>query len=200
MKKLTTFFSYAVTALAACAVTLLLVSGHVSGTSKLDQIEALIESRFIEDADMAKAEDAAADAMIASLGDRWSYYLNAQDYATHKEQVENAYVGIGITITPAEDGSGFQIIAVQNGSGAQEAGLLAGDIVISAEGQSVLELTTSALREIIRGKEGTQVTLEVKRGEDTLSFPVTRTKILTEVVISQMLDGGIGLIAIHNFD
>lgn len=200
MKKLTTFFSYAVTALAASAVTLLLVSGHVSGTSKLDQIEALIESRFIEDADMAKAEDAAADAMIASLGDRWSYYLNAQDYAAHKEQVENAYVGIGITITPAEDGSGFQIIAVQNGSGAQEAGLLAGDIVISAEGQSVLELTTSALREIIRGKEGTQVTLEVKRGEDTLSFPVTRTKILTEVVISQMLDGGIGLIAIHNFD
>ena len=200
MKKLITILSYAATALAACAVTLCLTVGKTPGNTKLDQIEYLIENRFVEDADMDKAEDAAANAMIASLGDRWSYYLNAQEYAAHKEQVENAYVGIGITITPAEDGSGFQVIGVQSGSGAQEAGVLTGDIVVGAEGQSVLDMTTAQLRDIIRGKEGTQVTLELKRGEDTLSLSVTRTKILTEVVTSQLLDGNIGLIAIHNFD
>lgn len=200
MKKMITILSYAATALAACAVTLCLTIGKTPGNTKLDQIEYLIENRFVEDADMDKAEDDAANAMIASLGDRWSYYLNAQEYAAHKEQVENAYVGIGITITPAEDGSGFQVIGVQSGSGAQEAGVLTGDIVVSAEGQSVLDMTTAQLRDIIRGKEGTQVTLELKRGEDTLSLSVTRTKILTEVVTSQLLDGNIGLIAIHNFD
>ena len=119
MKKLITVLSYLTTAMAACAATLLLTMGKTPGSTKLDQVEYLIKNRFIEEADMEKAEDAAATAMIDSLEDRWSYYLSAADYATHKEQVENAYVGIGITISPEENGQGFLILAVQQDSGAE---------------------------------------------------------------------------------
>lgn len=118
-------------------MTLLVTIGKTPGSTKLDQVEYLIKNRFIEEADMEKAEDAAATAMIDSLGDRWSYYLSAADYATHKEQVENAYVGIGITISPEENGQGFLILAVQKDSGAEAAGLLAGDIITGAESQDV---------------------------------------------------------------
>lgn len=200
MKKLITVLSYLTTAMAACAVTLLVTIGRTPGSTKLDQVEYLIENRFIEDADMEKVEDAAATAMIDSLGDRWSYYLSAADYATHKEQMENAYVGIGITISPAEDDQGFQILAVQKDSGAEAAGLLTGDIITGAEGQDVRGMTTAELRDIIRGKENTAVSLEVLRGDDTLQVQVTRKRILTEVVTYQMLDNSIGLIAISNFD
>lgn len=200
MKKIITVLSYLTTAMAACAVTLLVTIGRTPGSTKLDQVEYLIENRFIEDADMEKVEDAAATAMIDSLGDRWSYYLSAADYATHKEQMENAYVGIGITISPAEDDQGFQILAVQKDSGAEAAGLLTGDIITGAEGQDVRGMTTAELRDIIRGKENTAVSLEVLRGDDTLQVQVTRKRILTEVVTYQMLDNSIGLIAISNFD
>lgn len=200
MKKIITVLSYLTTAMAACAVTLLVTIGRTPGSTKLDQVEYLIENRFIEDADMEKVEDAAATAMIDSLGDRWSYYLSASDYATHKEQMENAYVGIGITISPAEDDQGFQILAVQKDSGAEAAGLLTGDIITGAEGQDVRGMTTAELRDIIRGKENTAVSLEVLRGDDTLQVQVTRKRILTEVVTYQMLDNSIGLIAISNFD
>lgn len=200
MKKLITVLSYLTTAMAACAATLLLTMGKTPGSTKLDQVEYLIQNRFIEEADMEKAEDAAATAMIDSLGDRWSYYLSAADYATHKEQVENAYVGIGITISPEENGQGFLILAVQKDSGAEAAGLLAGDIITGAESQDVRGMTTAQLRDIIRGKEGTSVSLEITRDSEVLRVQVTRMQILTEVVSYEMLENSIGLIAISNFD
>lgn len=200
MKKLITVLSYLTTAMAACAVTLLVTIGKTPGSTKLDQVEYLIKNRFIEEADMEKAEDAAATAMIDSLGDRWSYYLSAADYATHKEQVENAYVGIGITISPEENGQGFLILAVQKNSGAEAAGLLAGDIITGAESQDVRGMTTAQLRDIIRGKEGTSVSLEITRDSEVLRVQVTRMQILTEVVRYEMLENSIGLIAISNFD
>lgn len=200
MKKLTTALSYLTTAMAACAVTLLVTIGKTPGSTKLDQVEYLIKNRFIEEADMEKAEDAAATAMIDSLGDRWSYYLSAADYATHKEQVENAYVGIGITISPEENGQGFLILAVQKDSGAEAAGLLAGDIITGAESHDVRGMTTAQLRDIIRGKEGTSVSLEITRDSEVLRVQVTRMQILTEVVSYEMLENSIGLIAISNFD
>lgn len=200
MKKLITVLSYLTTAMAACAVTLLVTISKTPGSTKLDQVEYLIKNRFIEEADMEKAEDAAATAMIDSLGDRWSYYLSAADYATHKEQVENAYVGIGITISPEENSQGFLILAVQKDSGAEAAGLLAGDIITGAESQDVRGMTTAQLRDIIRGKEGTSVSLEITRDSEVLRVQVTRMQILTEVVRYEMLETSIGLIAISNFD
>lgn len=200
MKTLIRVLSYLATAMLACALTLYLCTGSLSGVSKLDQLKFLIETRFIGEADMAQAEDAAAKAMVDSLGDRWSYYLTAQEFADHKEQTENAYVGIGITITADESGQGFLVIQVQPGSSAQEAGILPGDIVISAQGESAQGITVSQLRDLVRGPEGTTVTIELLREGESMSFEVERRRILTPVVSSQLLDGDIGLIAISNFD
>ena len=200
MKIFLRILSYVTTALAACTVTLFLCARSLSGSAKLDQVRYLIENRFIEEADLSAVDDAGAAAMVASLGDRWSYYLTAQEYADHKEQVENAYVGIGITIAPEEDGQGFEIINVQPGGSAYDAGFLPGDIIVSAQGQSTQGMTTSDLRDIVRGPEGTTVELELLRGDEILSFQVERKQILTPVVTSELLDGNIGLVTIANFD
>lgn len=198
MKTFIRVMSYLATALLACALTLHLCTGNLSGVSKLDQVKYLIETRFIGEADMGQADDAAAKAMVASLGDRWSQYLTAQENAAYSEQTANAYVGIGVTISPDENG--FLVTDVQPGSGAQEAGILPGDIIVGAQGQSAQGITASQLRDLIRGPEGTTVTLEILRDGESLSPEVERRQILTQVVSSQMLDGNIGLIAISNFD
>ena len=200
MKIFLRILSYVTTALAACAVTLFFFARSLSGSAKLDQVRYLIENCFIEEADLSAVDDAGAAAMVASLGDRWSYYLTAQEYADHKEQVENAYVGIGITIAPEEDGQGFEIINVQPGGSAYDAGILPGDIIVSAQGQSTQGMTTSDLRDIVRGPEGPTVELEMLRGEEILSFQVERKQILTPVVTSELLEGNIGLVTIANFD
>lgn len=200
MKTFLRVLSYITTALAAAAVTLYLCTGSLSRASKLEQVESLIKACFIGEADMEAAEDAAAEAMVSSLGDRWSYYLNAKDFAAHMEQSENAYVGIGITIAADEEGRGFLVLVVQEGSSAQEAGLLPGDIVVSAQNQSAQGLSVSELRDLVRGPEGSTVDIEVLREGQVLPFQVERRQILTPVVSAQLLEGDIGLISIYNFD
>lgn len=200
MKTFLRVLSYITTALAAAAVTLYLCTGSLSRASKLEQVESLIKACFIGEADMEAAEDAAAEAMVSSLGDRWSYYLNAKDFAAHMEQSENAYVGIGITIAADEEGRGFLVLVVQEGSSAQEAGILPGDIVVSAQNQSAQGLSVSELRDLVRGPEGSTVDIEVLREGQVLPFQVERRQILTPVVSAQLLEGDIGLISIYNFD
>ena len=200
MKTFLRVLSYITTALVAAAVTLYLCTGSLSRASKLEQVESLIKACFIGEADMEAAEDAAAEAMVSSLGDRWSYYLNAKDFAAHMEQSENAYVGIGITIAADEEGRGFLVLVVQEGSSAQEAGILPGDIVVSAQNQSAQGLSVSELRDLVRGPEGSTVDIEVLREGQVLPFQVERRQILTPVVSAQLLEGDIGLISIYNFD
>ena len=179
-KKILLTLSYILVAAAAAMVTLTLtmtmpirVSGK-STTSKLDELEALILERFIGEADRTVMEDAAAEAMVDSLGDRWSYYIPASQYQAHVEQMNNAYVGIGITIQAAEDDSGFEVVKVEPDGPADEAGVLAGDVITAIEGQSAAGMSTSDARDLVRGEEGTQVKLTLHRGEETFDLPVTR--------------------------
>ena len=95
-EKLMYFGSYLLVAVLATLLTLTMVHLEVGlKPSKLDQLEALIEEKFIGEADSEKLEDAAASAMVKATGDRWSYYIPADQYAAHLENESNEYVGIG---------------------------------------------------------------------------------------------------------
>ena len=170
------------------------------GHFKLERLEQIITTCFIGEADEKALEDAAANAMIASLDDRWSYYLSAEEYTTHMETMNNAYVGIGITIQASEDGSGFVIQAVTEGGPAQEADLRTGDLLIAVDGQNVRDMTSNALRGLVRGEEGTTVSVTVLREGQELTIPVQRRRFETPVATGQLLEGNIGLVTIENFD
>jgi len=194
-------FPYILVALAASMLTLLVyVRFFQPQQSKLDELQALIEDCFIGEADSEALENAAAASMVNATGDRWSYYLTEEELAAHKEQNENSYVGIGITIQVREDELGFDILRVEPNSPAEEAGLLAGDILIRAEGQAVVPLGTSGARSVILGPVGTQVSIDVLRDGAERSFSVTRRKIDTVVASGVMLDHGIGMVHIVNFN
>lgn len=188
--------SYILVAALASAATFAITS---SGYSKLDQLEALIEKCFIGEADLTEVEDAAADAMIAALGDRWSYYIPADEYEAYEEQMKNAYVGVGITIQLREDGY-IDVVQVAQGGGAEEAGVQVGDILTKADGQDVAELGLDETKTVVKGKSGTTVELTVLRGEEELTFTVERRTIQTVVAEGTLLEGNIGYIKISNFD
>lgn len=197
-KKLLRFGSYVLVAALATVITL-----AVAGTnppSKLDRLEALIQERFIGEADAEELEDAAAAAMVKATGDRWSYYIPAKDYAAHLEQEENAYVGVGITIQQEEEDMGFLIVMVADGGPAQEAGIEVNDLLIGVEDQDVRGMTTSEVRELVSGREGTKVSLTVMRKGEHMTLSMERRRIEQAVAEGEMLDGGIGLVRIYNFD
>lgn len=199
--KLFKILSYILVALVASALTLLAVLVFArNGYSKLEQLEDLILERFIGEVDRTAMEDAAARAMVDSLGDRWSYYLSAEEFKDYQEQMANAYVGIGVTIQPREDGTGLQVVQVTAGASAEQAGILAGDIIIRVDGTSVADLDTSEVRNLIRGEAGSTVKVTVLRNGEEKEFTVVRKEIQTPVATHTMLENNIGLVTIVNFD
>lgn len=197
-KKLLTIGSYVLVAMLATVITLALVGENPP--SKLDRLEALIENRFIGEADSQALEDAAAAAMVKATGDRWSYYISAKDYDVHREQEENAYVGVGITIQPQEDESGFLIIMVADGGPAKEAGIEVNDLLIGVEDQDIRGMTTDEVGALVKGEEGTKVSLTVMRKGEHMTLSVERRRIEQPVAEGEMLEDGIGLVKINNFD
>ena len=191
--------SYVLTALAASALTMVIVFfGTNGGYTKLEQLEDLIESKFIGEADRTAMEDAAAKAMVDALGDRWSYYISAADYSAHEEQMNNAYVGVGITVK--EGTGGIEITKVTAGGPGEEAGILAGDLIVAVDGADVRECTVAQVRDLVRGEKNTEVKLTVVRDGTKQTVTVTRREIRTPVATAAMLEGNIGLVAIENFD
>ena len=193
--------SYILVAALASAISMAIVAGAlIKRDTKLYELSQLIEERFIEEADMAKAEDAAAAAMVNSLGDQWSYYLTADEYVAHMEQMNNAYVGIGVTISGTEDGTGVEVLKVEPNGPAMDAGIQAGDMIVGVEGQDVAGMTTTELRNLVRGKEGTSVLLTICRAGETFDLSVERRTMETAVAMGLMLENNVGLVTIYNFD
>ena len=193
--------SYIMVAALSSAVSCALLAGEIlENNTKLNQLSSLIEERFVGEVDMGAAEDVAAAAMVNSLGDRWSYYLTADEYQVHMEQMNNAYVGIGISIQTAEDGSGVEVLSVVEGGPAEAAGMCPGDIVVGVEGQETRGMTTTEIRSLVRGKEGTFVVLTINRGGEVFDLSVERKTVKTAVATGVMLENNIGLVTIANFD
>lgn len=193
--------SYLLVALVSSVVTVLCILPMArGGYSKLEQLEDLIQEKFIGEADPKAMEDAAAEAMVDSLGDRWSYYMSAENYEAYLEQMSNSYVGIGVTIQKREDGQGLDVVKVTAGGSAEQAGVLAGDVIVGVDGTSMIGMDTSEVRTLIRGEEGSEVAISVLRDGKTLTFTVTRAQIETPVATATMLENGIGLVTIENFD
>lgn len=186
---------------AAITVSAMVFSGAAARqTSKLQQLENLILNRYIGEVDQKEMEDAAADAMIEALGDRWSYYLTAEEYAAHHEQEQNAYVGIGITINAQSAQQGLEVRQVAEGGPAAKAGIQAGDRIIGVDGKRVAGMEVNAIQAMIKGDEKTQVTLTVLRDSEELTVTVTRAAVSVPVATGKMLENNIGLVTIENFN
>ena len=197
-KKVLIGFSYIATAMITCCLTIFLIQRQIPST-KLITLENLILDLFPNEVDLTEIEDAAADAMVAALGDRWSYYIPASEYDRLMESMENSYVGIGITLTDARETGSFRVQAVIPEGPADQAGMRKDDVIIEVEGESVEGLSLTDISARIKGEEGTQVSITVQRQEETLTLSVTRNRINTVVAKGNLLNGTIGYVRIENF-
>lgn len=191
-----------------CCAACLLLGGALAlagacayfGDGALSMLKAytLVERRFVGEYDSQKVREATLDAMVESLGDRWSYYLTPEEYQQTRETRKNAYVGIGITVNRSDDE--LCILSVVEGGPADEAGLLPGEFIRSVDGVAVTAETRDDCVDAIKGKSGTVVTLEVEGTDGSLrTVEVTRGKIQNVSATWTMLEGNTALLIISNF-
>jgi len=167
---------------------------------KVNEIVKLFEKYYIDEYDESKLEDYLAAATVLASGDRWSGYMTKDEYAQSLEEDNNEYVGIGVTVQLLEEGDeGFTVIDVTPNGAAMEAGVQIEDMIIAVEGKNAIELGMDGTKNMIKGEEGTDVTITFKRGAETFDLTITRKKIEIQVLDYELLDDGVGYIKLSQF-
>ncbi len=136
---------------------------------------------------------------IYEKNDRYSHFMAPQTYDSAYGNT-NTMVGVGITITSYEESELLTITSVVQGGPASLAGICAGDKLLSVDGTNVEDFLPAEAGMAIRGKLGTDVTLKVLRGEETLSFKVRRDVVSLSHVSSSIIDEKIGYLQLKYFD
>lgn len=196
MKKLLLPLSYLLVIAATVLGTLFFTQN--SADCKLEELENLLAEKFVDGVDRETLEEAAAEAMVDALGDRWSYYIPADEYEAFKQRQNNSYVGIGVTVRTTDEG--YLIEKVTPEGPAEEAGILVGDLIVAVDGKSVAGLSADGGTALIGGAENTTVNITVLRDGVQNAFTVTRKTVKTVVATGTMLEDNIGLVTIANFN
>ncbi|MBQ9268283.1 MAG: PDZ domain-containing protein [Oscillospiraceae bacterium] len=175
------------------------------GSEKYNEIMDLVDQYFIGDnVDMTAVDDGMAAGMIAGLGDRWSYYVSAEEYQNYISGINNSYVGIGVTIMAKlnEDGEqiGFEITDVSKDGPAEGKGILAGDILIRVDGTDVTQSSVTEVKSLVTGEEGTTVNLTLLHDGEEINMDVERRALTVIPASGRLLEGSVGYIVIDNFD
>ena len=171
--------------------------------SKLQALEQTIDTYyFLDEVSNEEMQDGIFKGMLESLGDPYSEYYTPEELAEMMEQSEGIYFGIGAYISLDTEKNLPKISGVMEGSPAEEADLRANDLIYEVGGVSTYGLTLTETVSMIKGEEGTEVTLTlIREGEsDYLEITLTRRRVEAPTVEYSMLDGRIGYIQVTEFD
>lgn len=171
--------------------------------SKLQTIGDTVKKYFY----LSEVEDDALEegmyrGMLEALDDPYSEYYSAEELAKIMEQTEGIYYGIGAYVSLDTLTSLPKISGVIEGTPAQEADLRANDLIYQVDGASTYGLSLDEAVAMIKGEEGTQVTLTIIREgeEDYVELTVTRRRVESPTVEFEMLDEETAYIQIVEFD
>ncbi len=175
----------------------------VGGKTEFDEamryieIKDVVEKEFIDNADREAMGDNAAAAMIAGLGDKWSYYMSPNEYKAYQLNSANEYTGIGMSILK-EEGGGFEVISVNMDSPAAWAGLTPGDIITAVDGQDLSGMTLDEARKLIRSKLNGKFELSIGKGKHAIEVDCTG---VYQTSVSYRLEKTLaGYVQIKNFE
>lgn len=168
---------------------------------KINAVLNLIQSEYVDSIDVKDLVEQAIPAIIGNL-DPHSYYIPASDIRAENEKLDGSMSGIGVSFFMMNDTANVDQV-ISNGP-AEKVGMLAGDRIISVNGESIVggTLTAEGIRSKIRGEKGTKVRIGVKRNtsKKTLTFTITRDDIpMNTIDVSYMLDDKTGYIKIAQF-
>lgn len=168
------------------------------GDDKMQSLKYYIENYYYTDYP-AEEElmEGAYKGYVQALGDPYSAYMTPEEYESFNVSTSGEYSGVGIIFSEDEKGN-FVVLSIISGSPAEKAGFKEGDILLTVDGKSFHSADTMAAE--IRGKKGTEVTLEYSRNGNTKSVTMVREKISQESVEHEMLEDQVGYIYISAFN
>jgi len=166
--------------------------------SKLDQFFRYLEYEYVDTLDIDGLMDDAMDHILGSL-DPHSAFIPAEDSEYIAQRMQGNFSGIGVEFRIHEDTLVF--VSIMKNSPAASYGLLAGDRIITIDGDTIVgpQLTNDEVTSRIKGEEGTYVTFGIMRDGLYLTAAVQRGIIPLESVVSTQMLGSLGYVRMERF-
>jgi carboxyl-terminal processing protease len=156
----------------------------------------LVDQNFYKPVDRVKALEGAARGVVASVSDPYSVFMNKLEWENFNVRTSGAYSGIGITIGVKDNR--IQMAQPMKGTPAEEAGLLANDVIVKVDGKLIY--TSDEAASLIRGPAGTKVILTIMRGTASFDVTLTRREIIIPASTHSMMEKNVGYIELVSFN
>lgn len=170
--------------------------------SKINELAAYMNLYYYDEFDNETLQNGIYAGLVDAVGDKYSAYYTAEEYAESQVDTTGKYYGIGAGLRQDADTMVVTISKVYEGTPSDTAGLLAEDIILSVDDVDAASMEVSDLVKLIRGEEGTKVHMELYRPSTGkyLSVDVERANVTLPSVDSEMLTETIGYIRIESFE
>lgn len=173
-----------------------------STVQKMNVLEQMIGDYFLDEVNETDMEQGVYKGMVEALGDPYSTYYSKEELEELQKKTQGIYFGIGARVGIDADTGLPRLAGIIEGTPAEEAGLMAGDLLYKVDDTPVQGMDLSSAVALVKGDEGTTVHLTVIREGETnyLEFDVVRRKLENETVTYKMLEDNIGYIQVQEFD
>ena len=171
--------------------------------SKLQLLEEYIDKLyFLDEVSDEDLQTGIYRGLLNALNDPYSVYYSAEELNSFMQQTEGTYYGIGAYMTQDTDTGLPLVTGLIPGTPAEAGGLRADDLIYEVNGESVYGMTLEQAIALIKGPEGTEVTLTIIRenADDFVELILTRAKVETPTVTLTMLENNMAYIQIQEFD
>ena len=167
---------------------------------RIEEVLTNLDKEYVGEIDFEKAGSKAMGAILESTGDPYTRYLSKDEFDEVVNSGYEEYAGIGVHLVYNNENKCASVASVMPDTPAQNAGIKIGDEIVIVEDITIKDVKTytdSAAK--LRGKEGTNVKLTLRRGEELIKKEITRKVIRVNNITSSMMDN-IGYIKILEFD
>lgn len=166
---------------------------------KYQRLMALIDAFYVDTVNLEKLTEDAIVKVLSDL-DPHSVYISREEVDEMNEPLEGGFFGIGIQFSVLRDT--LMVVAVVPGGPSEKVGMLAGDRIITVDGENIAgkALSSTDVRKRLKGEKGSVVNLGILRHGDKIDFKVVRDKIpIYSIDASYMLDKTTGYIKVSRF-
>ena len=170
--------------------------------NKLKLLEQYIDYYYYKSDEVSKEDmqNGMFKGLVDSLGDVYSCYFTPQEYQSLQQQTTGVYFGIGAYVSKDVESGASVISGVIKDTPAEAAGLMEGDVIYMVEGKEMNGLELEEVVSYIKGDEGTKVHITIYRNGEPIEMELTRARVTSPTVDSEMKENGIGYLQITEFD
>ena len=166
--------------------------------SSLQTLDSYVRENYLGEIDEEQLGDGILKGYVSGLGDKYSRYLTAEEFQEEQSEDSGELVGLGLTLT--EDESGYiRIVEIMADSPVYDSGLTSGDIITFVDGNDVLVEGFDESIDALKGQEGTNITITVRRDGIDKDYTFTRRSMSVTTVEGELISGGIGYVKISGF-